>query len=432
MPSALNDQFDAPNLQAAFSAAKLVPEVFSKEIELKTQELGYTRFRDFVVLKEDLGKQPGDRLHVPKIADLRVAQSLDQTKVLRGSGQSIQGSYVTLTPTEVGDEVQITEYANLTSQTELVSLVKELLARQALRTENYKVRDLMFGASANRRFAAGAAAQASVSADLDSDDIDYVVERLEKQEALKWPGETFVSFIHPYAKTDIIGDLIGTAAYQSGLGGQLYKGEIGMYNRTRFIETAHAPMKAYSAAGITGATAGVTVSDSTGYTLSANFCEAETTTFTYTASGDIWAISGSVSGARTIATFVSGEDPNDPTKSAVTSGASTVTDTLMASHDVALEVKDEDGNVLGYDIILDAAAISGAASDGVCTLLVVQHTQTAIFGQRHIAWGVIRNVTMLGVESFDYGRVQGLAWNAFWDAQFLHVNYGYVIEALNG
>jgi hypothetical protein len=176
----------------------------------------------------------------------------------------------------------------------------------------------------------------------------------------------------------------------------------------------------------------VTVSDSTGYTLAPNHCEPETTTFTYVADGDVWSVSGSVSGARTIATFTTGQDPADPTKTPVTSGASTVTDTLMASYDVALEVKDEDGNVLGYDIVLDAAAISGAASDGVCTLLVKQHTQTALFGQRHIAWGVIRNITMLGVESWDYGRVQGVAWNAFWDAQFLHKNYGYVIEALNG
>jgi N4-gp56 family major capsid protein len=431
MPSSLANQFDAPNLQAAFSAAKLVPEIFSKEIELKTLELGYTRFRDFVVVKEELGKNPGDRVHIPKIGDLRKAQALDQSKVLRGSGQSIQGAYVTLTPTEHGDELQMTEYSNLTSQTELDNLMKELLARQALKTENFKIRDVMFGATANRRFANGVSAQASVAADLDSVDIDFVVERLEKNEAMKWPGEAYVSFIHPYGKTDIVQDLVGTNAYALAVGGALYKGEVGLYNRTRFVESAYVPMKAYSSVGITGATGGVVVASASGYTLEATLCEGEVVTLTYTASGDSWAFSGSVSGTRTAALFTAGEDPNDPTKKPVQSGLATVTDTQFTTYDIALEVKDEDGLLLGYDVVFDAAAVSGAASDGVATLTIILHTQTAIFGMRHICWGIIRNVNMLGMEMWDYGRVKGIAWNAFWDCKFLFKNYGYVIEALH-
>jgi N4-gp56 family major capsid protein len=431
VPTNLANQFDSPNPLAAFSAAKLVPEIFSKEIELKTQELGFTRFREFLVVKEDFSKNPGDRLYVPKIADLRSAQNLTQSSVLRGSGQDIAGAYVTLTPSEVGDEIQLTQYANLTASVDIVDLAKELLARQALKTENFKIRDLMFGATANRRFAAGVAAQANVAADLDSDDIDYCVERLEKNEALKWPGETYVGFIHPYAKTDIIQDLVSAQSYQAAIGGQLYAGEIGMYNRTRFIETAYCPMKAYSAAGITAATGGATVVQATYYTLYANYCEPEVLTLTYHATGDKWSFAGSKSGARTCAFFTSGQDPNDPTHKPISYAQAFATDANIAAYDIALEVKDEDGVLLGYDVVILLGAVTGASSDGTATLTIVQHTQTSLFGQRHICWGVIRPVTPLGVESFDYGRVKGLAWNAFWDAQFLHKNYGYVIQALN-
>jgi N4-gp56 family major capsid protein len=429
MPSSVGSVNLAPNIASAFG--KIIPEIFAKEIELKTRELGFTRFRDFVVLKEDLSKNPGDQLHLPKVAELRKAQSLGQTKILAGSGQSINTGFLTLQPTEFGDEVQITQYAGLVTPADLVDMARELLARQALKTENFLIRDLMFGSTANKYFAGGVAARTSVSADLDKDDVDAVVERLEANEALKWPGESFMGFVHPFAKTAILNDLVSAAVYQAGLGMQLYAGEIGMYNRVRFIESAYVPQDAYSVAGLASAgTSGITIADSAGYTLYPNLCLAETITFTYTAVGDVWSASGSKSGARKAALFTAGQDPNDPTKTAAVAKATTWTDANATTYDVALAVEDEDGVTIGYDVILDAAAMTGAASDDTATLLIVLHTMSSVFGQRHIAFGVIRPVTFLGAEAFDYGRVLGVAWNAFWNAQFLHKSYGYVIQAL--
>lgn len=428
MPTNIGSINLAPNIAAAFG--KIVPEIFAKEIELKTRELGFTRFRDFVVLKEDLEKNPGDQLHVPKVAELRKAQSLGQTKILAGSGQGINTGFLTLQPLEYGDEVQITQYAGLVSPQDLVDLSRELLARQALKTENFIIRDLMFG-SGTVKYAGGVADRASVVADLAKTDIDGVVEDLEAAEALKWPGECYVGFIHPFAKTSIINDVVAASVYQAAVGGQLYAGEIGMYNRTRFIESAYVPQDAFSVSGLTSAgTSGITIADSAGYTLFPNLCKAETITFTFTASTDSWSATGSVSGARKAALFGASLDPTDPTKSPTVAAASTWTDANATTYKVALAVLDEDGNTLGYDVILNAGAMSGAASDDTATLVIVVHTQTCIFGQRHVAFGVIRPVTFLGAESFDYGRVLGVAWNAFWDAKFLHKAYGRVIQAL--
>jgi len=429
MPSSLGSQNLAPNIAEAFG--KLVPEVFSQEIELKTRELGFTRFRDFVVLKEDLQKDPGNSLHIPKVAELRGAQSLGQTKILAGSGQAINTGFLTLTPTEFGDEIQITQYAGLVSPSDLVDMARELLARQALKSENFTVRDVMFGASANRRFAGGVAAKTDVTADLDKDDIDAVVENLENNESLKWAGETFMGFIHPFAKTVILNDVVSAAVYQAAVGGQLYAGEIGMVNRCRFIESSYVPQDAYSAAGLASAgSSGITIADANGYTLAPNLCRAETITFTYTASGDSWAVSGSKSGARKAALFTSTDNPNDATKSPVVAKAASYTDGNATTYKVALAVEDEDGNTIGYDVVLNAGAMTGAASDDTATLLIVVHTLTSIFGQRHLAFGVIKPVTFLGAEAFDYGRIVGIAWNAFWACDFLHKSYGYVMQAL--
>lgn len=429
MPSSLGSVNLAPNLAAAFG--DIIPEVFAKEIELKTRELGFTRFRDFVVVKEDLSKNPGDVLHLPKVAELRKAQTLGQSKILAGSGQGISAATLNLTPIEYGDEVQITQYAGLVSPTDLVDMARELLARQALKTENFLIRDLMFGATANVYYAGGVAARASVAADLDKDDVDAVVERLEANEAMKWPGESFMGFVHPFAKTAILNDLVSAAVYQAGLGSQLYAGEIGMYNRVRFIESAYVPQDAFSSAGLTsGGSSGITIADANGYTLYPNLCQAETITFTYTASGDSWSASGSKSGARKAALFATTDDPNDPTKSPAVAKSTSWTDANATTYKVALAVEDEDGVTIGYDVILNAAAMAGAASDDTATLVIIVHTLTSVFGQRHIAFGVIRPVTFLGAEAFDYGRVIGIAWNAFWDSQFLHKNYGYKIQAL--
>jgi len=245
--------------------ADLIPEIIAQEIEMTSQEEGFRRYRDFVVVKEDLTKRPGDTLNIPRVGRLRRAQNLTESSTLEGSGSQLVINSIVLIPTERGDELQITEYASITSQAELQSLIVELIADQAAKEENLNIRDEM-NTAANTRFAGGATSSALVTSALTSDDVDFVVDTLEATQAAKY-GDSFVAFIHPYAKGQLRNNLATTDQYRDTVPG-LYRGEIGMYNRTRFIETAFQPVDNFVASSTvtTGATGtfsdtGITVLD---------------------------------------------------------------------------------------------------------------------------------------------------------------------------
>lgn len=406
---------DNPTVKASVQA--LVPSIISQEVEFKSQESGFRQFRQFCVVKEDFSKQPGDTLSIPKIDDLAPAQNLTEASTLRGSGKKLSVGSVTITPTEKGDEVQYTEYSKLTSQTELQDVVVELLARQSSKKENLDIRDVMFGAPRIRL--QGAAASATEVGKLSYTDVDFVVEELETAEAAKFGAggnEHYVGFIHPYGRTALIDALRSTSDYANAVPG-LYAGEIGQYNRVRFIESAYCPFRAYLIGEIvaTGLTAATDAVDKV--VLSDDYCTTEQFTV-QAASATELKIAGSVTGPHKV--FVNGTE-----KDTFTLAEIKASDVVVAGTGATSEKRFETS-----PLTLKAGLISAVAAAGNTLVLNTQRNiLTKIMGARHIAYGAIKPVTMLGAEAFDYGRVIGVAWNAFYDAVVLNDDYGWVIES---
>jgi N4-gp56 family major capsid protein len=406
---------DNPTTKASVQA--LVPTIISKEVEFKSQESGFRQFRQFCVVKEDFSKQPGDTLSIPKIDDLAPAQDLTEGSTLRGSGKKLSVGSISITPTEKGDEVQYTEYSKLTSQSELQDIIVELLARQSSKKENLDIRDVMFNAP--RIKLQGSATSASEVGKLSYTDIDYVVEELEAAEAAKFGtggNEHFIGFIHPYGRTALIDALRSTSDYANAVPG-LYAGEIGQYNRVRFIETAYCPFRAYVKTRLASDAGKMTVAADAEVVVSDDYCVSETFTIKATSATEM-TVTGSASGVHKV--FVNGTEKEKFTL------------TELAANDiiVAGSGASEDERKAKSPATIKKGAITAITTSGdVATFVTQRNILTKIMGARHIAYGAIKPVTMLGAESFDYGRVIGVAWNAFYDAVVLNDDYGWVIES---
>lgn len=408
---------DNPNLKAQIDA--LVPEVISKEVEFMSMESGFRQFRNFVVYKEDLTRNPGDTLSIPKVSDLPEAQDLSETSVLRGSGSRLAIGSVLVTPTEKGDEVQYTEYSARVSQSDLQNVIVELLSRQSAKKENLDLRDTFF-AGTQTRYADGVAGQSSVAKTLATVDIDSVVEELEANEAMKYVSggmEHFVGFIHPYAKTALVTALRAVSDYAKSVP-NLYAGEIGMYNRVRFIESSYCPFRSFikTAMAVADAnTALVGADDAARLSISDQYCTPETWTLTYTHVGTKWAVTGSVSGAHKV--VVAGVEKT------------TFTTAELAAGDIIVVGPGADlvRRIASSPFTIKTGAVTGTANGSV-TFTTQRNVCTKIVAPRHVALGVIKPVTMLGAEAFDYGRVIGVAWNAFYDSIILNEEYGWTIE----
>lgn len=371
--------------------AGLIPEIIAQEIELTAQEAGYRRFRDFVVVKEDLTKRPGDTLKVPKVGRLRRAQNLTEASTLEGSGSQLVVDAITLLPTERGDELQITEYSAITSQAELQSLIVDLIADQSSKEENLTIRDEM-NTTPNTRFANGVTSSAAVAAGLSSGDVDFVVDTLETNQAAKY-GDSFIGFIHPYAKGTLRQNLATVDQYRDTVP-IIYQGEVGMYNRTRFIETSYCPVDNFVKSVLV--TSGAGTFNSAFVTLADEH---------FVAPG-VYTLTFSSATAFTV---------TDPSLNAL--GAGTV------GAGFTYVYTDLEG-IATNAIVIAAAAFGGtfAATDTIA-ITIQQNLVTFILAQRCIAWGSLKRPTMLGAREFDYGRRLGVAWNGFWDVELLNQAY---------
>lgn len=391
-------------MRAADLGKLIMNEVISQEVEWKAKNENWRRFRDFVVVKEDLTATPGSSLTIPKVYRRGRAQALDESKTLLGSGSKFAVGYVTLTPREYGDEIQVTEYSQLTSWEELENLVTELLTDQSSREENLLVRDKL-AACANIRYANGAASWADTTAALGSADIDYVVAELETREAPVFPGGAYIAFLHPQAKAGLKNSLTAVGDYANAVP-QLYQGEIGMYNRTRFIETPEAPVFCDCGTVTQTVGSGATITQSKFHPQIADgqiHSYLRPGSLTIRVSGNTFTVKDAAENSYGTGTVTSGS--NDPFTS----------------------VAVPELNIPAGAFSMEAGALAGVEDGDVFEVPIVQYPFTVVLGQRALTMGIIKRPTILDAAELDYGRVLGLAWNMFMDVGWLNSDYAYAV-----
>lgn len=209
--------------------------VYSAEIRYASQPL--LRFDQFVDVKEELGRIPGSGIQFMKYNDMTggisaLTEGTDMTK------NSLGTSTVTISLSEYGNALQISEQLRTQSFDDLMASMSRLLGYNAARSLDSNHRNTLEGTS-NVNFPGGKTARTALAANdyFDTAIIKDTVVDLATNKAPKINGDTYVCFVHPAQARRIRDDGSWTNASNYGAPDQLFLGEIGRFEDVTFVET---------------------------------------------------------------------------------------------------------------------------------------------------------------------------------------------------
>lgn len=223
--------------------------VYSAEIYYSA--LPTQRWDQFAVKRVELGEEPGNILRLPKLSDIKRGGPLGEDDVI-GDGRGLELTY---------DEIAIREYANAVKMTELLlhysffdqmanatialgrdySVVTDLALRDAVISVSSVIFPQVSGVVAEYY-------EVTATDIFNTNVIKDAVEALEVAGVSKIDGEYFICFIHPHQARAIRDDPAWISVNTYNMGGMpIYRGEIGMYEDVKFIQTTTQPNGANSA-----------------------------------------------------------------------------------------------------------------------------------------------------------------------------------------
>jgi len=188
----------------------------------------------FVDYERDIGAKSIDLTNYPKMSRATTPLT-DGTDVDR---VRLTDTKVTFTPTEYGNVVGVTKLNNLQSGGKAPLGTAAVVGQNMVETMN-AVGIIAGEAGTNIRLANGAGSEAAiVAADVIQEaDLDYVHNRLSRQNIAFFEGENYIAIAHP----DVISDVklqtgfIAAAKYADAI--QLMKNEIGIWKGFRWVRT---------------------------------------------------------------------------------------------------------------------------------------------------------------------------------------------------
>lgn len=215
-----------------------VRDVYSAEIYLSA--LPVMKFEQFTTKKSELGVQPGLTIQLPKFSNIKRGGRLREGK--RIPIQPMNQTQQPIRVVEYGNGIGFSELLLQSSFYDQMAAASLLLGRDMSVVLDTELRDVIMGAP-NVIFPNGKAARTALVAadDFDTDLIKDGVETLEANNAPKWGNDHWICFCHPHQGRKLRDDTnwINAAMY-SGLG-QVYTGEMGRYEDTRFIVSTILP-----------------------------------------------------------------------------------------------------------------------------------------------------------------------------------------------
>lgn len=215
-----------------------VRDVYSAEIYLSA--LPVMKFEQFTTKKSELGVQPGLTIQLPKFSNIKRGGRLREGK--RIPIQPMNQTQQPIRVVEYGNGIGFSELLLQSSFYDQMAAASLLLGRDMSVVLDTELRDVIMGAP-NVIFPNGKAARTALVAadDFDTDLIKDGVETLEANSAPKWGNDHWICFCHPHQGRKLRDDTnwINAAMY-SGLG-QVYTGEMGRYEDTRFIVSTILP-----------------------------------------------------------------------------------------------------------------------------------------------------------------------------------------------
>ena len=208
--------------------------VYSREIEFKA--LPIMRFRQFATQKTELGVEPGLTISMLTYDNLKLGGALQEMQNM--STQALSGSMKQITVQEHGNAVSNSELLIQSSFDDIMATTTTLLGRDYALVMDCELRDVALSGT-NIVYAGGKASRDAITeADkLQVSTIKDAIEVLATNNAPKYQNLYWICFVHPHQSRDLRDDSAWINASNYGAPEQLFTGEIGRIDDTRFIET---------------------------------------------------------------------------------------------------------------------------------------------------------------------------------------------------
>ena len=208
--------------------------VYSREIEFKA--LPIMRFSQFATQKTELGVEPGLTISMLTYDNLKLGGSLQEMQNM--STQALSGSMKQITVQEHGNAVSNSELLIQSSFDDIMATTTTLLGRDYALVMDCELRDVALSGT-NIVYAGGKASRDAIT---DADKLQVAtikdaIEVLATNNAPKYQNMYWICFVHPHQSRDLRDDSAWINASNYGAPEQLFTGEIGRIDDTRFIET---------------------------------------------------------------------------------------------------------------------------------------------------------------------------------------------------
>ena len=208
--------------------------VYSREIEFKALPL--MRFTQFATQKTELGVEPGLTISMLTYDNLKLGGALEEMKNM--STQALSGSMKQITVQEHGNAVSNSELLIQSSFDDIMATTTTLLGRDYALVMDCELRDTAL--SGTNVVYAGKKTDRKSLAGTDKMQVSTIkdaIEILATNNAPKYANLYWICFVHPHQSRDLRDDSAWINASNYGAPEQLFTGEIGRIDDTRFIET---------------------------------------------------------------------------------------------------------------------------------------------------------------------------------------------------
>ena len=208
--------------------------VYSREIEFKALPL--MRFTQFATQKTELGVEPGLTISMLTYDNLKLGGALEEMNNM--ITQSLSGSMKQITVQEHGNAVSNSELLIQSSFDDIMATTTTLLGRDYALVMDCELRDTAL--SGTNVVYAGKKTDRKSLAGTDKMQVSTIkdaIEILATNNAPKYANLYWICFVHPHQSRDLRDDSAWINASNYGAPEQLFTGEIGRIDDTRFIET---------------------------------------------------------------------------------------------------------------------------------------------------------------------------------------------------
>lgn len=216
-----------------------VRTVYSKEIEFKA--LPNMRFYQFATVKTELGTTPGLTIQMLTYDNLKLGGKL--TEGTRMTTQALSQSMKSISVQEHGNAVAVSELLLQSSFDDIMASATTLLGRDYALVIDTQLRDTALKGTnvvyARKHNGEKVTERNALTKDciLSVATIKDAIEILATNNAPKYQGASWICFVHPHQSRSLRDDAHWVQASHYGKPDQLFTGEIGMIDDTRFIET---------------------------------------------------------------------------------------------------------------------------------------------------------------------------------------------------